>query len=116
MLIDGFEQHESSVDVDLLRASFPSPLGQMYARNFRCATLLHMTDHAIPKLYAGCERTRKAGYSLVVKIDENYSIQSMQNPLFIRLGLERRIWMKRYSFGLPVLALILKNKRVGNNG
>src|SRR5258707_11774575 len=76
---------------------------------------LHMTDHAIPKIYAGCQRTRKAGYSLVVKIDENYSIQSVQNPLFIRLGLERRIWMKRYFFGLSVLALILKNKRLRNN-
>ncbi len=87
----------------------------MYARNFRGSTLLHMTDHAVPKLYAGCQRTRKAGYSLIVKIDENYSIQSVQNPLFIRLGLERRIWMKRYFFGLSVLALILKNKRLRNN-
>jgi hypothetical protein len=74
-----------------------------------------MTDHAVPKLYASCQRTRNAGYSLVVKIDENYSIQSVQNPLLIRLGLERRIWMKRYFFGLSVLALILKNKRLRNN-
>ena len=52
MLIDCFENYESSVDVDFFRASFPDSLGQMYARNFRGATLLHMTDHAIPKLHA----------------------------------------------------------------
>jgi hypothetical protein len=46
MLINGFEQYKSSVDVDFFRASFPNPFGQMYARNFRGATLLHMTDVA----------------------------------------------------------------------
>src|SRR5216684_3105122 len=55
-----------------------------------------------------------ASYSLLVKIDENYPIQSVQHPLLISLGLEPRIWMKGDSFRLSLVALILKNKGVRN--
>ena len=74
-----------------------------------------MADHTIPKHHACSQGARKACYSLVVKIDENYPIQSVQNPLLIALGLELGIRVKRYFFGLTLLALILKNKRLGNN-
>src|SRR5260221_5200836 len=64
MLIDCCEHYDSSVDVDCFRASFPNPRRQRNARNFRGAALLHVADHAIPKLHACPQRTRKACYSL----------------------------------------------------
>jgi len=52
MLIDCFENYESSVDVDFFRASFPNSRRQMNSRYVRGATLLYVADHAIPKLHA----------------------------------------------------------------
>src|SRR5258708_20443438 len=52
MLIDCFQNYESSVDVDFFRASFPNSRRQMNSRYVRGATLLYVADHAIPKLHA----------------------------------------------------------------
>src|SRR5260370_20425189 len=63
---------------------------------------------------APSEPERRA-ISLVVEIDENYPIQSVQNPLLIGLRPASRAGMKRNSFGLSCIALLLSNKGLANN-
>src|SRR5260370_25480818 len=106
-LADCFKENDATVDVDLGRVCLPYPRRKPDSVHFDGASLLQLTDHSEAEIYLLREGPGEAGDPLLIEIDQDDATHRVQGGLFICLGSECWIRMKRKLLQALLIALIL---------